>query len=232
MSGTTFSHADTSSAANLAASSRRYVTALTFDAYGHVTGYSTGTETVVDTNTTYSAGSGLSLSGTTFSLQNDLRGEAWLIGRDNNDYINVDTTQIDFVLDGAVDMRLYNNGDLHVEGNVIGYSTSISDAKFKDDVTPIESALDKVKALKGVEYVWNATSKKGKKDLGFIAQEVEQIIPEIVTEHTLSTGEFADNPTQSKTIDYEKITAVLVEAMKEQQKQIDELKAKLDGITK
>lgn len=231
LSGTTFSHSDTSTAANLTASGRRYVTGLTFDTYGHVTGYTTGTETVVDTNTTYSAGSGLTLSGTTFSVQSDLRGEAWLIGRDNNDYINVDTTQIDFVLDGAVDMRLYNNGDLHVEGNVIGYSTSISDQKFKDDVTPIESALDKVKSLKGVEYTWNATSKKGKRDLGFIAQEVEQIIPEIVTEHTLSTGEFADNPTQSKTIDYEKITAVLVEAVKEQQKQIDELKAKLDGIT-
>jgi hypothetical protein len=49
----TISHADTSTAADLAASGRRYVTALTFDTYGHVTGYSTGTETVVDTNTTY-----------------------------------------------------------------------------------------------------------------------------------------------------------------------------------
>ena len=231
LSGTTFSHSDTSSAGNLSASGRRYVTGLTFDTYGHVTGYTTGTETVVNTNTTYSAGSGLTLSGTTFNIQSDLRGETWLIGRSASDYIEVYDTGINFVLDGTTDMRLYNSGDLHVEGNVIGYSTSVSDQKFKDDVTPIESALDKVKALKGVEYTWNATSKKGKRDLGFIAQEVEQIIPEIVTQHILSTGEFADNPTQSKTIDYEKITAVLVEAMKEQQKQIDELKAKLDGIT-
>ena len=67
LAGTEFSHSDTSSAATLAASGRRYVTGLTFDTYGHVTGYTTGTETVVDTNTTYSAGSGLSLSGTTFS---------------------------------------------------------------------------------------------------------------------------------------------------------------------
>jgi len=51
-SGTvTISHADTSSAANLTAGSRTYVTALTFDTYGHVTGYSTGTETVVNTDT-------------------------------------------------------------------------------------------------------------------------------------------------------------------------------------
>lgn len=121
LSGTTFSHSDTSAAANLAASGRRYVTGLTFDTYGHVTGYTTGTETVVDTNTTYSAGSGLALSGTTFSVESDLRGDAWIIGRDTNDYISVEATQISFALDGATDMRLYNNGDLHVEGNVIGY---------------------------------------------------------------------------------------------------------------
>ena len=72
----TISHADTSSAANLTASGRRYVTGLTFDAYGHVTGYTTGTETVVntDTNTTYSAGNGLSLTGTTFAMSGSFTG--------------------------------------------------------------------------------------------------------------------------------------------------------------
>jgi hypothetical protein len=58
LSSTEFSHTDTSSVSNLTASSRRYVTALTFDTYGHVTGYETATETVVDTNTTYSVGDG------------------------------------------------------------------------------------------------------------------------------------------------------------------------------
>ena len=53
LTGTVFSHLDTSSALDLTASSRRYVTGLTFDTYGHVTGYTTGNETVVDTNTTY-----------------------------------------------------------------------------------------------------------------------------------------------------------------------------------
>ena len=64
----TVSHADTSSASSLTASGRTYVTGLTFDTFGHVTGFTTGTETVVDTNTTYSAGTGISLSGTTFSV--------------------------------------------------------------------------------------------------------------------------------------------------------------------
>ncbi len=58
LSSTEFSHSDTSSVTNLTTSSRRYVTALTFDTYGHVTGYETATETVVDTNTTYSVGDG------------------------------------------------------------------------------------------------------------------------------------------------------------------------------
>lgn len=68
LTGTAFSHTDTSSAATLTASGRTYVTGLTFDTYGHVTGYTTAAETVVDTNTTYSAGNGIALSGTTFSV--------------------------------------------------------------------------------------------------------------------------------------------------------------------
>jgi hypothetical protein len=67
-SSITLSHADTSSASDLTASGRRYVTGLTFDTYGHVTAYTTGTETVTDTNTTYS----LDGSGTTNSVNIEL----------------------------------------------------------------------------------------------------------------------------------------------------------------
>jgi hypothetical protein len=66
----TVSHTDTSSVTNLTASGRTYVTGITFDTFGHVTAYTTGTETVEDNNTTYDAGTGLSLSGTTFNLTN------------------------------------------------------------------------------------------------------------------------------------------------------------------
>jgi len=66
--GTVFQHSDTSTAATLTANGRTYVTGLTFDTFGHVTGYTTGTETVVDTNTTYSAGEGITLSSTTFRM--------------------------------------------------------------------------------------------------------------------------------------------------------------------
>lgn len=72
LSGTTFSHKDTSSQASSNNSGRTYIQDIILDGYGHVTGINTATETVVntDTNTTYSAGGGLSLSGTTFSHSN------------------------------------------------------------------------------------------------------------------------------------------------------------------
>jgi len=68
LNGTEFSHTDTSSVASLTASSRTYVSGLTFDTFGHVTGITTNTETVTDTNTTYT----LDGSGTTNSVNIEL----------------------------------------------------------------------------------------------------------------------------------------------------------------
>jgi len=127
-----------------------------------------------------------------------------------------------FQSNGAENMRLESDGDLHVEGDVVAYSTTISDKRLKDNVKPLESSLDKVMNLKGVEYVWNNGSRKGQKDIGFIAQEVENIIPEIVREKKV----IFDEEEKYKTVDYEKITAVLVEAVKELKSEIEVLKNK------
>ena len=72
LNGTSFAHKDTSSQGSSNNSGRTYIQDIILDGYGHVTGINTATETVVntDTNTTYSAGGGLSLSGTTFSHSN------------------------------------------------------------------------------------------------------------------------------------------------------------------
>ena len=145
----------------------------------------------------------------------------------NNDSILITDTDISFILDGAEDMRLQNDGDLHVEGDVIAYSTTVSDNRLKDNVLTLENSLDKVSKLRGVEYTWNATSRKGQKDIGVIAQEVEEVIPEIVREKKMSLvdGE------KYKTVDYEKLTAVLIEAVKELKEEVEELKNKCNDCT-
>ena len=114
-------------------------------------------------------------------------------------------------------MRLTTAG-LLVEDDIVAYSSTLSDEKLKDNIVGLENALDKVTKLRGVEYDWNKGSREGQHDIGFIAQEVEKILPEIVREK-----QWMDNQTY-KTVDYEKVVAVLVEAIKELKAEIDELK--------
>ena len=113
-------------------------------------------------------------------------------------------------------------GDLHVNGDVIAYSTTISDKRLKDDVQTIDNALDKVSNLRGVSYTWNNGNRKGQKDLGLIAQEVEQVLPELVREKEMP---MIDGGTY-KTVDYEKIVGVLIEAVKELKAEVELLKSK------
>ena len=118
---------------------------------------------------------------------------------------------------------MYSNGDFHADGDVVAYSTSISDAKLKDNVKTIDNALDKVNNLRGVEYVWNYGTRKDQKDLGVIAQEVEQVLPEIVREKEMMDGD------TYKTVDYEKLTAVLIESVKELSAKVEQLKKQING---
>jgi hypothetical protein len=150
----------------------------------------------------------------------------------NHDYTFYDAdVGIRWYTAASEEMRLENDGDLHVDGDVIAFSTTISDKRLKDNVSTIENPLDKIKALRGVEYDWNSGSRKGKRDLGLIAQEVEKVIPNIVHEHELPLlNDDEDDKTLYKTVDYEKLTAVLIEGMKEQQSQIDELKLEINKL--
>ena len=174
-------------------------------------------------NTTYSAGAGLDLTSTTFSIQSDLRGEAWLIGRDTNDYISVNTTEIDFVLDGNTDMRLENDGDLHVDGNVIAYSTTISDERLKTDIVKIDGALDKIAQLNGYTFTYIAD---GKKSAGVIAQEVQKVLPSAIIESKLPLKMGDDDETEYMTVQYDQLMGLLVEAIKELKEEVAALKGK------
>jgi hypothetical protein len=81
--------------------------------------------TDTDTNTTYSAGSGLDLSGTTFSVETDLRDGITHVGVSTNNYVTFDNTnnRIDFYAGGVHVARMESDGDLHVKGDVIAFSS-------------------------------------------------------------------------------------------------------------
>ena len=114
-----------------------------------------------------------------------------------------------------------NDGDFHADGDIVAYSTTASDQKLKDNVKTIDNALDKVCKLNGVSFTWNSGSRKGQKDLGVIAQNVEKVLPELVRE---KESPYHDDQT-IKTVDYEKLTAVLIESVKELKAEIEELKS-------
>ena len=104
--------------------------------------------------------------------------------------------------------------------DVVAFSTS--DKRLKDNITPIENALDKVSQIQGIEFDWKSLSDEEKRsihgneghDIGVIAQEVEKILPEVVT--TRDNG--------YKAVKYEKIIPLLIEAIKELQAEVQELK--------
>ena len=131
---------------------------------GYITSYT-------DTNTTYSAGNGLSLSGTTFSMS------------------------------GAYTGNFTATGDI----------TAYSDESLKKDVKTIEGALDKTKELRGVEFTRIADDSRS---IGVIAQELENVLPELV----LTDDEGI------KSVNYAQITGLLIEAVKELSAKVDELK--------
>jgi len=130
-------------------------------------------------------------------------------------------TYIDWVLDSAVDMRLYNTGDLHVEGNVIAYSTTISDERLKTDIVKIDSALDKVDQINGYTFTYMAD---GKKSAGVIAQEVERVLPSAIVESKLPLKMGDNDETEYMTVQYDQLIGLLVEAIKELKEEIEELK--------
>ena len=91
---------------------------------------------------------------------------------------------------------------------------STSDANLKDNIRTIENALEKVSNINGVLFEWKST---GDTSAGVVAQEVEKVLPEVVK--TLD----------GKTVNYNGLIGLLIEAIKEQQIQIEELKKKVDG---
>ena len=109
-------------------------------------------------------------------------------------------------------------GRIDASNDIVAYSSS--DKRWKTNIKLIESPLEKLQKLSGVEFDWiEDTELHGNSgnDVGVIAQEVELVLPQAV--QTRDTG--------MKAVRYEKLIPLLIETIKEQQKQIDELKNKI-----
>ena len=140
----------------------------------------------------------------------------------------------DLIVDGNIGI---NEGDptekLHVVGNgyvtgdftVDGTFTNPSDLRFKKNIVTIEQPMDKLKKIRGVYYDWKQNNEFDRSfstdgQIGVIAQEVEAVFPELV-----KTDKFG-----MKAVDYVKLTAVLLEAIKVQQQEIEMIKQQLKEL--
>lgn len=119
---------------------------------------------------------------------------------------------INIATGGVSRFKFDNTGTLTVTGTVI----ELSDSSVKEDITPIKNALGKVLQLTGVTYRSKIT---GQRSIGLLADQVEQVEPTLVG--SVNDGLLGVN--------YSKTTALLIEALKEQQAQIEDLKRQLDA---
>ena len=120
------------------------------------------------------------------------------------------------------DFLMEQDGDFHADGDVIAASTSVgSDIRLKENVNNIPYGLNEILQMRVVEFDWKRKRNKSH-DIGFIAQEMEKIVPEVVKKNLIDLGS-KDADKKYKTIDYGKIVAVLVEAVKELTERVEEL---------
>jgi hypothetical protein len=109
---------------------------------------------------------------------------------------------------------------LDVNGTIRGNNVSPSDQRLKQNIQPLENSLAKVEQLRGVSFEWKDKDKETGTQVGLIAQDVETVLPELVS---------TDNEGY-KSLAYDKMTAVLIEAVKELKAQNDALKAQSDAL--
>jgi hypothetical protein len=127
------------------------------------------------------------------------------------------------------------SGQIRANDSVISF---YSDQRLKENITPIQDPINKVMQLNGVVYTANEVAEKyGFKDkseqVGVLAQDLEKVLPYVVKSAPFDTGftetgeEYSISGENYKTVQYEKIVPLLIEAIKEQQKMIEELQQKI-----
>jgi hypothetical protein len=146
-----------------------------------------------------------------------------------------------FYINNTEIMRVNSSGSsvtgaITATGDVTAYS---SDKRLKENVVKIPSALDKVLSLNGVTYDWNKKAldfgfvpDRLKHDVGLLAQEVEYVLPEAIAPAPFDTNQTTGESISGEnylTVRYDKLVPLLIEAIKEQQTQIDKLNKLLNN---
>ena len=130
---------------------------------------------------------------------------------------------IQFMTGGQTRGQVNAKGVLHMASDIVGF-WDFSDRRLKTNIKPLENNLEKVMSLHPVSYQWKSGERKGKTNIGLIAQEVEEIVPEVVRDQERLED---SSTTTYKTVDYEHLVSVLIGAVQEQQEQINNLKLKM-----
>ena len=241
-----------------------YTPALGFHRQGYTatTLYETGERLYINQNSGTEQDGQIVVSSTTYDQNIYIRNETptlYLRDTNHNSAMLHCNSNLLYVLRGGNDttswtsinsqwpliVNLANNNvtcgaDLSAIGNITAYS---SDRRLKENFKYIDSPLEKIKKLNGYTFDWkNEVKELGfspdieKDDVGLIAQEVQEVIPQAVAPAPFDqewNNDIKENISRSGenylTIQYEKLVPLLVEAIKEQQKQIDDLKAKLEN---
>lgn len=171
----------------------------------------------------------------------DTGDNAWMVGMDDDEVFKISYGKDLEIRDTDAKFAILQSGEvgigtnnptekLQVMGNICasGSIGQCSDVKYKQHIEPLKNALNQVLALSAKRYQWQPatypqTINNNQGQIGFIAQEVEAVCPEVV---------FTDNQ-GDKYLDYSRLTSVLVEAIKEQQQLIQQQQSALgDALTR
>ena len=165
----------------------------------------------------------------TVRLKDDQSDNIYQMGRTGAGYVKIDassTNGVDFVNTASgtsIKGRITSSGVLHMAGDIIAFSnTTTSDVKLKENIQKVDGALELVSQLDGVTFNWK---KDGKASAGVIAQNVEDVLPSAVKDVEDLNGDDTH-----KVVDYNQLSALFIEAIKELKEENKLLRAEIESL--